>query len=264
MRKEKKKDILVGILLIIILILSGVLLFLVLTKEEKTEKKTIENKVTEQKEDFSNISSTLLNIIDNYKIDILDLYGTDIVISTIPTNEQLNAMKYSLSQNGTSEIPSIPKSIVDDYFKTVYNVTPSQYPDIICKVDNKTIYSYDKDKQEYVTANEHSHNEYLIEALSKTVTNIIKENNTYIVDVAKIYEGNIEDASIGQFYSDGTYKNVLKDYEQFFDGENYDETGAINYFNNNKDKAKNFKPQYRYTFKKTGDNYYITKYQVIK
>lgn len=270
--KSTGKTVLIVILLLAVIGLGGYITYdKVIMKETKGPEKT-EKKVEKTKENLDEIATTLLNKINNYKLDLLDIYGNNIIVNSVPTKEQLDTMYFYLAEknNNDTETLNMTKSVVDDYFNNVYGVTPTEYPNIVCKLDNVIEYTYDNSKQAYIFNNDvvaHAHGGYGNNSLTQIVTNIKNDNGNYVVDIAKLYAGSMLDTAAGHYYSDGQCTKMLTEFDQFYGADttgDYDTASAINYFQNNKDKYKNNKPQYRYTFKKDNNNYYLVNYEIIK
>ena len=268
----KGKTVLIVILIVLLLGALGYIAYDKFLVKETTEPEKTEKKVEKSKENLDNIAVTLLEKINNYELDLLDVYGNNLTVSSIPTNEQLDTMYFYLAEKNNNDMETLKmtKTVVDDYFNSVYGITPTEYPNIVCKLDNVIEYIYDNTKQEYVFNHNvvaHAHGGYSKKSLTQMVTNIKNENGNYVIDVVKLYAGSMLDTSAGHYYSDGQCNNVLAEFDQFFGADTtgeYDTASAISYFQSNEDKYKNNKPQYRYTFKKDNNNYSLVSYEVIK
>ena len=274
MEKKSSKGLIVVIIILslLVLVLGGYIVYDKFFSYETEDSVETEKEVQESKENLDEIATTLLNKVNNYKLDLLDVYGNNIIVSSVPTRVQLDTMYFYLVRKNNNDVENLnmTKDVVDNYFKDVYGITPSEYPNIVCKLDNVIEYIYDNSKQAYVFNNDfvdHAHGGYGNNSIAQIVTGIKKENNNYVLEVAKLYAGSMLEMTAGHYYSDGTCNNVLTEFDQFF-GEDttgeYDYNSAINYFKNNKEKYNNVKPQYRYTFKKENGNYYIVNYEIIK
>ena len=272
-KKSMGKTILIIILLLALLGALGYIAYdKVMVKESKESVKTEKKKEEVKEENLDEVATVLLNKINNYKLDLLDVYGNNITVSSIPTIEQLDTMYFYLVEKNSNnaETLNMTKSVVDDYFNSVYGITPTEYPNITCKVDGVIEYIFDNSKQAYVFNDKvvaHAHGGYGNKSLTQLVTNIKKDNDIYVIDVAKLFAGSMLDTAAGHYYSDGQCTKILTEFDQFFGADTtgeYDTSSAINYFQSNKDKYKNNKPQYRYTFKKDNDNYILVKYEILK
>ena len=275
-KKGKGKNILIAILVILLLGTSGYIVYdKFLSKEEKevTVKEVEKEEIKE--ENLNDVSIILEKKINDYEIDLLDFYEKTATFSGTPTNEQLEAMLYYYwkkdATKNFSEDLNLTKTEVDNYFEEVYGVTPTSYPDIICNIDNKPFYKYDSSKDAYVAYKEgeipvHGHGMNYIKSINDIVVSINKNKDDYVLTLTKLYNAPMISNKAGHYYSDATYKTIISDFDQFIDknsGQGNDEL-ASNYFISNKDKYMTLKLQYKYTFKKDNNHYYLTGYEVIK
>lgn len=275
-KKSNGKNAIIVILVILLLCAVGYIVYdKVLTKKEEAPVKTEKKEEVKPEENLDEISAVLEKKISDYNIDQLDVYEKKATFNGTPTNEQLMAMLYYFWDKDTnknlSEDLNLTKTEVDNYFKEIYGIAPTSYPDIICVLDNKPLYKYDSNKSGYVAYKEgniptHGHGSDYVKVINKIIAGITKENDDYVLTLTKLYAAPMTSGASGHYYSDATYKSIINDFDQFIDknsGQGNDDL-ASDYFINNKDKFKNLKPQYKYTFKKDNNDYYLAGYEVIK
>ena len=94
------------------------------------------------------------------------------------------------------------------------------------------------------------------------VIGIEKENGNYVLTVTNIY-ANMRDNEFISADPTGTVK--IADFETYLNNDGDINTNKIisDYENNFEIKKASY-PKYKYTFKKDNNNYYLTKYEVIK
>lgn len=201
----------------------------------------------EKKEDLNAISEKLISKINEYHLYQLD--ETITYDSSEPTKNSLYAMldyyketrkvdehtEYKLSS-------TITKNQVDTYYKEVYNVSLSMYPNYICWEDGNSLYEYDSNEKAYkFDSSKHSHGDYH-EAVKAYTLGIEKNSNdSYSITVLKLLltEG-------GYFIGNDYVENVNDILDDLVT------------------KNKDYYPQYKYTFKELNNNYYLSKLEVIK
>ena len=227
------------------------------TKEEKKEK--IDEVIDENLDEIGKI---LLGKINKYSPDQFDVYG-DITFDENLSNEQLIAMLYYFWYDKQQDI--IDNEDIDNYFKDLYNVKLSEYPDIICPNDNIPLVKYNSNLNIYNQNPEHlGHGSDYVKPIYRKINSIEKKDDNYILSLNKLYSGSILSGENG-IYTDALEENKITSFDKFYN--NYGQLNVselINYYDNNYDSFKNLKPQYKYTFKKSENDYYLSKYEIIK
>lgn len=272
MTKENKLKIFI---IILILIIIGLLSYIAFIKKETPIKQEKEIKKEEKAENLDEISYKLIEKIDKYYADYFN--SSETIDFTKIKKENLidGAYHYSVSSNQV-----FTKQLVDEYYKNLFNIKIDNYPDIECFAKDGLLYSYNKEKEEYVeecgnyegVCHGHGglgyHKPLIIEK-----QNIEKQNNNYIITTTKVFGLNERDTD-GYFYSDSTYQNKIEKLSHFVDSAK-NEYGAIDqdkinieeikkYYKENYQEFKNIKPYYKYTFKKINNDFYLTHFEIIK
>lgn len=241
--KEDNKyiKIIILVLVLICLAIGAYFLFFTNNNEEKTPE---ENNLEE-------VAEILINKVNEYHLYNIDENKNIVTYNSVPTQESLYAMfDYYRTKEKIGDITeyklssSISKEQVDSYFKNVYNLELSDYPDYQCWEDGKALYAYDSNKKVYqFDSNEHGHGDPH-DGNKAILLDIEKDpDDTYTITVLKI---NITE---GGFLVGN----------EFFDSiENIEKTVKDN------SKYQSYRPQYKYTFKKDNNNYYLYKLETIK
>lgn len=262
-KKYKKGKNIIILLVLIILGLGGFIVYdKVINKETPKPVKTYEKK--EVKEDLDEIAGTLFNKINKYNIDQFDAYEENMTFTENPNNNQMVTMLYNYWIDQNKE--EVSKEEVDNYFKEIYGITLNNYPDIMCKVDSTALFKYDSNNQKYVPNQQHlGHDSDSVKSLGQIVTDIKKENDNYILTLAKLYAGSMMDETAVHYYSDGRNSNTITVLDQFINSDTTEgnDAKALEYFTNHKEDFKDLKPKYKYTFKKENDDYYLIAYEVL-
>lgn len=263
------------IIIILILIIIGLLSYIALNKQKPVEKESKQDNKQEVKENLDEISNKLIEKIDKYYVDYFN--NSENVDFTKIKKEDLidGAYHYSVVTNQTFN-----KLLVDEYYKNLFNIKLDSYPDIECFAKDGLIYSYNKEKEEYVeecgnyegVCHGHGglgyHKPLIIEK-----QNIVEQDGNYIITTTKVF-GLDERDSDGYFYSDSTYQNKIEKLNHFVDNAK-NQYGAIDqekinieeikkYYKDNYQELKNIKPYYKYTFKKIDNDFYLTHFEIIK
>ena len=245
-------------------------------QETKKEVKEETKKEESQKEDLDAVANILVNKINTYNINQLEAIDKNLQFSNSPTNEQLITMEYyyiykSKSNNTYDENYLATKEEVDKYFKSVYNIQLNEYPNIVDWNDNQIDYVYDNNSQKYlhyvnpITDTFNHYNLFPADSITEIVTDINKNKDIYSITLAKIYTCGPNVLNGEHITSDALHKTVLPEFDQFIKSDiDCDEEAAANYFKANKDKYKTQKPQYKYTFKKENNDYYLISFETIK
>ena len=202
---------------------------------------------TEENDNLDSVSEILLNKINEYHLYHIDENNS--YDSSVPTKESLYAMfDYYKEERKVGEYKeyklssTITKNQVDTYYKNVYNITLSEYPNYRCWEDGNSLYEYNTNEQAYkFDINKHGHGDYH--------------------DAYKAFKLNIEKNS-DDSYSITILKMRLTE-GGYLLGNDYVENVNDN-LDNIVIKNKDYYPQYKYTFTKTDNNYYLLKLEVIK
>lgn len=239
-----------------------------IAKEEVEESVTKTVKKKGEKENLNAIASSLITKLSNYKLEQLDVFDQSYDFTTTPTSSQLYAMTiyfWNQMSSGTSysDTANMTKGNIDNYFQTVYGVTPTNYPDIYDK-DKDLSWSFDSSTNKYISSNE-GKGLTVATVLTSNIVSITKEDDNYVLTLSKLFYWNPYYS--GSFSLSGSNMNSeLSEMSQFIDvqtGELSDEAGAIKYFNDNATTYNTQKPQYKYTFANDNGDYHLIKYEVI-
>lgn len=274
MKKDNKLKIFI---ILLILIIIGLLSYIAIIKKEKTSEETKTEEISQQKkeENLEEISDKLIEKIDKYYLDYYDNLN-NLDFTKLKKEDLIDgAYHYSISSNQI-----FTKSLVDEYYQSLFNIKLNDYPDVECFAGDGLLYSYDKEKKEYKEEcgiNEgicHGHGAVgYHKPLIIEKQNIEKNNNQYIITTTKVF-GLDERDSDGYLYSDSSYQNKIEKLNTFIDNAK-NEYGAIehnkinteeinNYYKDNYQEFKNIKPYYKYTFEKENNDYYLTQFEIIK
>lgn len=273
-KKGKGKTIAIIILTLIIIGLGGYIVydkFIAKEETEKTEEKAVEKK--EETEDLNAVADELISKLKTYKLENLDLFNQSLDFSVTPTKQQVYAMAqyfWEQSPTGTEYIgmTNMTKENVDNYFKTVYGVTITSYPNIgfdDTSVEGNSHYIFDQSLNRYVYDEKCLAVDLLVaNNITSNVVSITKENNNYVLTLSKLF---FWGPAYGEGFSTSgsNVSSELPEMNQFMDenGELTNESGATQYFHNNASTYNSKKPQYKYTFTKENGSYYLKKYEVI-
>ena len=253
MEKEvKKQKVFIGVLVGIIVVLIGLCVYLLLNKKEDnkvdnheintnspSEKETNNN--AQNQEDLSSVADILMAKIKKYRIDEIDEREKDTKYNSVPTGESLYAMFKYYNYKET-----VIKSEVDTYYKEVYGITPTEYPSWVCPLDNEPFYKYDVNKKVY-TLDRSKHGHGGPNGVADSVYKKIEKNQdgTYSISLGKVYTESDEPGYHVIHNNKIEYYNTVEE--------------AVKVIKNN-----NYMPQYKYTFKKIGSDYYLTAFEIVK
>ncbi len=271
-KSGKGKNILIVILFLIII---GLLGFIVYDKviNKKEEPKPAEEKVAKEEkkeENLDEIGKELTLKLEEYVIDYYDNFENLDFTTVSDKDLMLGAFSYSI-KNGNLDLK---RQNVDDYFYNVFGRTLTTYPDLECWVGDGVIYKYNAESKEYQkdcgdkeTCHAHGGLEGHQKSIIIKASDIQKEENKYILTVNKVFGNNLKDSD-GYFYSDYKYENRITGLDSLTDAArelNPEEIQKVkDYYEQNYEQFKNLSPKYRYTFTKTGDDFFLTKFEVIK
>lgn len=268
LNKGKGTVIVIIFLVLLVLGLGGYIVYdKMLTKESiETKEPAKTEKVEEPKEDLNAIANILFEKEEKYKLyEFGSKYENNMDNLTI-TNQLNNVQLHTLSIYFLSNNLTVTKSNIDNYVKDLYNIKLTSYPEIpLCGA------KFDTSKNEYVI-NPIAHDAMENKPLISKVANIEKNGDNYVLTVTRVYEpamGLIETPE-QEYYADGQFTIKINELHQFTNkseiGEvlKTDKEKAKQYYEQNYEKFKSLKPQYKYTFAKTDNNYYLVSYEAIK
>ncbi len=277
MEKKNNKGLIVTIIFLILLVLGlgGFIAYDKITnKPEKPKTKEIKKEPT-NKENLNEVAKLLINKLDKYYVDYYDRQEQVNFENTSDKDLILGAFIYGNNSNLT-------KAIVDEYYHNLFGRTLTEYPDLNCWANDGIYAKYNSAIGEYEiqsikTPNgdeiSHAHGgPNIVHSLFIKENKIEKEEDNYIITVTKIYgpaQGLIETPEAA-FYADAKYQVkineltpfIRKDSNGILLTDNF--TEAINYYNQNYDTFKTLMPMYKYTFKKTNNDFYLTNFETIK
>lgn len=265
-KKNKGTMVVVIILVLLVLGLGGYIVYdKMLTKESKETKEPAKTeKLEASKEDLNAIANTLFEKTEKYKLYILGNFANS---NNLKVTSQMNeAQIYALSMYYLLNDMTVTKASIDSYMKELYNIQLSNYPEIpLCGA------KFDTSKNEYVIS-EFAHDAMENKPLISKVANIEKSGDSYVLTISRVYApamGLVETPE-QEYYADAQYTTKINELHQFT---NTSENGEVpetenekarQYYEQNYEQFKNLKPQYRYTFAKDNNNYYLVNYEVIK
>ena len=268
LKKGKGTIIVIIILVLLVLGLGGYIVYDKLLTKESTETNEPEKteKVEAPKEDLNAIANTLFEKEEKYKLyEFGSRYENNMDNLTI-TNQLNNVQLHTLSIYFLSNNLTVTKSNIDNYMKDLYNIQLTNYPEIpLCGA------IFDTSKNEYVI-NPIAHDAMENKPLISKVANIEKNGDNYVLTITRVYEpamGLIETPE-QEYYADAQFTTKINELHQFTNkseiGEvlKTDKEKAKQYYEQNYEQFKNLRPQYRYTFAKDNNNYYLVSYEVIK
>ena len=247
---NKIKNMLIIILSIAVLGLSCYLIY------DKTISKDKKDNIVENEED---VKKELIDIIKKYKLDALPNEEKDTKFTDVPTNGQLYlAYSYNVGiQNDSYEDMdmTVNKNAMDEYFKTVYGVTPTKYKNILCLVEDEVLVYFKEKSNNFVPNENHpGHGYYGAGFLDYYITDYKKEDNKYIISIL-FMDANLMDGYVVNGEADTNFDDRLLD-----DGAN---DKIIEYFRNHIEDYKNVQ-KFQYTFTKEDNHFYLTAYKTKK
>ena len=271
LKKGKGTIIVIIILVLLVLGLGGYIVYDKLLTKESTETNEPEKteKVEAPKEDLNAIANSLFEKSEKYKLYIFG--NVENLNNLTVTNELSEAQIETLYFYFLLNNITINKTNVDNYLKDLYNIQLTNYPDIIFGGLTMPLATFDKTKNDYVENNV-PHDAMENKPLISKVANIEKNGDNYVLTITRVYEpamGLIETPE-QEYYADAQFTTKINELHQFTNkseiGEvlKTDKEKAKQYYEQNYDQFKNLKPQYKYTFAKDNNNYYLVSYEVIK
>ena len=263
--------VLVIILVLLVLGLGGYIVYdKMLTKESiGTKEPETEEKKVEEKENLDEIADILVSKLSKYHVTYYD-DKEKVVFADLSDNDKMLGIYFNLN---VSE--SFTKALVDDYFNNLFGVELSNYPDLNCWNKDGLLYKYNASTGEYEKQQNHpghggqeGHNDAGIIKYN----NIEKVDGKYVITVTKVFWPNLRDSD-GYYYADYNYStkidglnnfvkynDAIKQNEEVSDS---DKEAVKKYYDENYEQFKNIKPQYKYTFTKSNNDYYLVKYEFI-
>ena len=254
------------ILVLAVLGLGGYIAYDKLYKKDVKEPKKVEKKKTEEKENLDAVATTLVSKLDKYYVDYYDS-KENVTFDSLPVNDKMLG-SYVYGKDDLS------KSVVDDYFNNLFGVKLSEYPDLNCWAGDGAFYKYNSATEKYEVTGNHGHGGLTsVHSVAMKYNDIQKDGDNYVVTVTKVYgpaQGIGLESPENAFYADSKYTVKIDELGQFVKTDSIgnmldpDSAGAKSYYEQNYDKFKNIKPQYKYTFKKSGNDFYLVSYQIVK
>ena len=274
-KKQTGKNVLIVILVLAVLGLGGFIIYdKFIAKETKKAKEPVKSVTKEDtslksKENLDEVASILIGKLDKYFVDYYDSKESVDFMTLSENDKMLGAYSYNMRAGNSLDL----KSMVDDYYNNLFGITLTSYPDINCWAGDGALFSYNSANNKYERVGNHGHGG-LTEAHSALMkyNNIEKSGDNYTITVTKVYapsQGVGLESPENAFYADHNYTVKLDALTQFT---GVDSSGlyvtylnaAKNYYEQNYEQFKNIKPQYRYTFSKNNNDYYLKSYQIIK
>ena len=168
----------------------------------------------------------------------------------------------------------LKKADVDDYYQNLFGQKLTSYPDLQCWNGDGILYKYNNDINEYQKDcgnNDSCHGHGGLDNHPKSLfvkgSSIQKENDNYIITVTKVFGSNLRDSD-GYFYADNKYSVKIEGLNMYANTQREldtnEKTNVKNYYKKNYEQFKNIKPQYKYTFKKVNNDYFLIKFETIK
>ena len=218
-------------------------------------KKSSKSVEVESKENLENVALELVDYIDNYHLDSMDLYGPNELLRIA-----INDICYGVI--GCREVEA---SAVIDYVKKAFDKEVI-LEDVFCENNDGVLYNYDEKNSKFVYNSNHpSHNFYSTKPILNKVNSIKKKNGKYILVLNKLYFN----PDVSEFVT--TDPLGIKSVYKFNDYDMPDSKGNLVLdmtklkadYENNFDRLKNKGTRYQYTFVKNGIAYVLEKYEVI-
>lgn len=276
-KKQTGKNVLIVILVLAVLGLGGFIIYdKFIAKETKKAKEPVksvtkEDTSLESKENLDEVASILIGKLDKYFVDYYDSKES-IDFNALPDNDKmLGAYSYNVRASNSLDLN---RSVVDDYYNNLFGITLTNYPDLNCWAGDGVLFKYNNATGEYESLPHPGHG-----GLAAKHSDIMKYNSieksgeNYIITVTKAYapyQGIGLESPENAFYADSNYTVKLDALSQFTKVDSYgnwaaaDLNGAKTYYEQNYEQFKNIKPQYKYTFNKNNNDYYLKSYQMIK
>lgn len=248
-KKIKKYRIALYVCIFIIFIL---LIYSLIVTSIKSGSKSVE---IEPKENLEKVSLELVNFIDNYHLNSLDLFGPNELVRVA-----INDICFGVI--GCREVQG---DVVKNYLKKVFDREVT-LENVLCENNDGVLYNYDGANNKFVYNSSHpSHNFYSSDPILSRVNSIKKRNGKYVLTLDKLYFNSKESEFIttDPLGINAVYK--FSDYDMPDSNGNMvlDTTKLIADYENNFDRLKNKGTRYQYTFSKKGLNYVLEKYDVI-
>lgn len=277
-RIEKGLIIIVVILSILVLSLGGYIVYdKVMNKDnDSSSEYKKSNKKEPSKENMEYVASILLEKLDKYYVDYYDSKDSVDFSKLSDDEKMLGVFVYA---NG---LDNLSKTVVDDYYNNLFGETLTKYPDLNCWVGdgvfakyNSNTLKYEGVKAKMADGTEIDHAHGILSAAHSLImkyNNIVKEGDNYIITVTKVYspaQGIDLQSPENAFYADAKYTVKLDALTQFIKFDNtglfvIDGAGVKSFYEQNYSQFKNLKPQYKYTFKKKNNDYYLVNYEIIR
>lgn len=277
MEDHKKVNSRNALIVILFLIILGLVGFIVYDKliakdtrkvKEPTKSVTKEETSVEPKENLDEIAVILMSKLDKYYVDYYDS-KENVDFATLSDDVKMHGAEIYAYYGFNTHIN---KSLVDDYYNNLFGITLNNYPDLNCHFGDGVLSKYNSSIGEYEWL-PHAHGGNIInKSILMKYNDIEKSGDNYIITINKLfapYNGMGEWTPENAFYADHSYTVKLDDLSQFTRVESSgnwvsDLNGVKNYYEQNYEQFKNIKPQYKYTFSKNNNDYYLKNYQIIK
>ena len=278
--KKKGNKVLIIILILIILTLICYISYDKLyskNNNKNLEPEKTEKKEQKEEENLDMVAQYLISKLEKYYVDYFD--SKEKVDFTKLTNEDLILPAY-VYHNYTKLNEPFNKNSAKEYYKNLFNINLETYPDLKCYAGDGLLYKFNEEKNEYEEdcgINEgicHGHgglNVHSAEFIK--YKDIQKDGDNYIITVTKVFGLNIADSD-GYFYSDYNYQTRINGLDSFVTetakASGVIDTNLVNidnvqaYYDSNYESFKDIKPEYKYTFKKINNDYYLTNFETIK
>lgn len=258
----KGKNIIIVVLILIIVLLLGYITYdkLLNVETKKTGNKTSEE-LKKEEENIEEVSDKLIDKIEKYKLYLLS-DDEEVNVSDELSDIQIRMLYFYLMDNNKK----VTKENVDEYIDSLYGQELPNYPDIPLAGAK-----YNIEKDEY-DINPVGHDAMEIKPVIVKKENIKNNDEQYIITVTFVYapsQGLIETPE-NSFYADSKFSVKLTELDKFartdIDGSPAEAniSGAKDYYNAHYGEFKEISPKYKYTFEKSDNNFYLTKYEVSK
>lgn len=274
--KGSKKGFII-IITLLVLIIAGLLVYMFVIKGDDKDKKSTDNtnntnntennnNNNNNNDDNNNTNNTTntesRNLTDKEQADLIemiDTYGLDSLATKVDgkisgiNNRLLLNSTYSKYLNQDIFTTTYNASDMSKYFKEAFNITVTNFTDIICPYDNEVMYKYDSSTNTYTSNEEHPGHGG--EVVPKDDAHYIVKTNTngedYVVDIIFVY-GSLLDG----YYINGKELDLsLTGYTNDTPSEEVHDM-VIKYFNNHKTEFTDGNI-FEYTFKKNNDKFYL-------
>ena len=235
-----------------------------------TKEKRVKENEPKQEENLKDVDTVLNDFIEKKQIRRLlsiKKYPSNFMFSNAMFDDDMLLWALDKSCLALLECESVDTKALDYEFENTFNLTNVSYKDYNCPLDNELIYKYDSENKLFKLANQkdeasfHSHTKTYnyMEPIYVKIDGVKKVGKEYVLSLYELYydlkdnkyisadpKGEVmifEPSSYLNEKSELDSKKVILDYEKDFE------------------KNKKDYPLFKYTFRKTNNNFYLYKFE---